>query len=264
MLTSRLQCCRVCSSPICHFWQTVTEARAHSRRSPWDCLRPVQEGLDWWQFVWDVFRKAFPHTCPTSPSTSGPNGWTFSHFQPVVIQRAAKERVIMFTLHPHITHLTQPLYKGCFGPLKQHWRNVCWEYITSSAGRVITRYALFRIAWEKAMTMSNIVTGFRTTGVYPLDPSACSFENVSEKDRLGCESLAERSGLHFIPLYNPARTRVLSSTSYCIWRRTNEPVSENTGGGMHPGKKGGSFAPLDPPWISHWKNLEDKFLPHIC
>ena len=61
------------------------------------------------------------------------------------------------------------------------------------------------------MTMSNIVAGFRTTGVYPLDPSACSFEKVSEKDRLAkCESLAERSGLHFIPLYSPAKKRVQS------------------------------------------------------
>ena len=42
-----------------------------------------------------------------------------SHFQPSVIQRATKERVIMFTLPPHTSRLTQLLDKGCFGPSKK-------------------------------------------------------------------------------------------------------------------------------------------------
>ena len=47
-----------------------------------------------------------------------------SHYQPAAIQRAAEEGVIMFTLPPHTSHLTQPLDRGCFGPLKVHWRRV--------------------------------------------------------------------------------------------------------------------------------------------
>ena len=41
-----------------------------------------------------------------------------THFQPSVVRMAAKEEVILFCLPPHSTHLTQPLDKGCFGPLK--------------------------------------------------------------------------------------------------------------------------------------------------
>ena len=50
-----------------------------------------------------------------------------SHYQPAVIKRAAEEGIIMFTLPPHTSHLTQPLDKGCFGPLKMHWRNECQQ-----------------------------------------------------------------------------------------------------------------------------------------
>ena len=33
--------------------------------------------------------------------------------------------IIIFTLPPNTTHLTQPLDKGVFGPFKQHWRGEC-------------------------------------------------------------------------------------------------------------------------------------------
>jgi len=114
-----------------------------------------------------------------------------SHFQPSVIQRAAVERVIVFCLPPHTTHLTQPLDKGCFGPLKVHWREECWSYICAHPDRVITRYQfseLFGKAWMKAMTMQNIVGGFRTTGVYPFNRSVLI--PVKESRRI---SLAERT-----------------------------------------------------------------------
>ena len=39
-------------------------------------------------------------------------------------------------------------------------------------GKVVTRYQfslLFNHAWMKAMTPHNIMSGFRITGVYPID-----------------------------------------------------------------------------------------------
>jgi len=41
---------------------------------------------------------------------------------------AAKEKVVLFVLPPNTTHLTQPLDKGCFGPLKAKWSEVCHKY----------------------------------------------------------------------------------------------------------------------------------------
>ena len=126
-----------------------------------------------------------------------------SHYQPSVIRSAANEKVIMFCLPPHTTHLTQPLDKGCFGPLKMHWRQECWSYITAHPDRIITLHQfskLFGQAWMMGMTMQNIVAGFHTTGVYPFNHSALSPSKDSKE-----VTFAEKSGSRFIPLYSPAR-----------------------------------------------------------
>ena len=133
-----------------------------------------------------------------------------SHFQPDVINRAAAEGVIMFCLPPHTTHLTQSLDKGCFGPLKAHWREECWAYSTANPGRIITRYQfsqLFGKAWVKGMSMQNIIAGFRITGVYPFDRYVLL---PRESKRV---SLADRTGLKFIPLYSPARRQPSKSSA---------------------------------------------------
>ena len=49
------------------------------------------------------------------------------------------------------------------------------------------------------MTMTNIVAGFRTTGVFPFNCSA--IQTCSKEYRR--ESLAQKTGLQFIPLYSP-------------------------------------------------------------
>ena len=48
--------------------------------------------------------------------------------------------VTLFVLPPNTSHLTQPLDKGIFGPLKLHWREVCHQYLSAHPGRVVTRY----------------------------------------------------------------------------------------------------------------------------
>ena len=84
--------------------------------------------------------------------------WFRHHFLAYAppIRAAAEEQVIVFCLPPHTTHLTQPLDKGCFGPLKMFWREVCQNYLSSNPGRVITRFQfskLFSEAWHMGMTM---------------------------------------------------------------------------------------------------------------
>ena len=58
-----------------------------------------------------------------------------SHYCPSVIHRASKNEVILMALPPNTTHLTQPLDKGTYGPLKIEWRKVCHEYVVQNPGR---------------------------------------------------------------------------------------------------------------------------------
>lgn len=123
-----------------------------------------------------------------------------SHYFPETIHKAAKEQVVIFVLPPNTTHLTQPLDKGCFGPLKVKWREVCHQYTISNPGKVVNRYVFsqpLNQAWMQAMTMTNIVAGFQVTGVYPLSRQV--LQPMQHR-----ESVTEMSGLAFIPLCSPA------------------------------------------------------------
>jgi hypothetical protein len=152
------------------------------------------------------FRHFLAHAPPVRPLLLLMDGHS-SHYQPAVIIRAAEEGIILFTLPPHTSHLTQPLDKGCFRPLKKHWRQECWQYITSNPGKVVTRYQfskLFRVAWEKGLTLTNCISGFRTTGIFPFNRSAVDQSGscgIGEKEKR--LSLPQRTGLQFIPLYIP-------------------------------------------------------------
>ena len=75
-----------------------------------------------------------------------------SNFCPETIQAAATEQVILFVLPPNTTHLTQPLDKGCFGPLKAKWREVCHAYSVNNPGKVICVFA----AVESGLDAGNV------------------------------------------------------------------------------------------------------------
>ena len=54
------------------------------------------------------------------------------------------------------------------------------------------------------MTMTNVISGFRSTGVYPLNCHAMTPASSKPQD-FNPISLSEKTGLKYIPLYSPAR-----------------------------------------------------------
>ena len=132
-----------------------------------------------------------------------------SHYCPATIKYAAKERVILFTLPPNTTHLTQPLDKAIFGPLKVFWRQACHQFVVKNPGVHVTKHnfsSVFSEAWIQALTPKNIVSGFRTTGVYPPDRNAITLPSDVK------QALAQKAGIAYIPLYTPAKRRITSFT----------------------------------------------------
>ena len=132
-----------------------------------------------------------------------------SHYCPEVIRAAANEQVILFVLPPNTTHLSQPLDRSCFGPLKLEWRRVVHEFMTENPGKVVTRYSfseLFSAAWVRSMTMRNIMAGFKVTGVYPFDRGQILlFPGIYHESPP--VSLPEKTGLSYIPMYSPSPHR---------------------------------------------------------
>ena len=73
-----------------------------------------------------------------------------SHYCPETIKQAARHKVVLFTLPPNTTHLSQSLDIGCFAPLKMKWKEECHKFMIDSHGKVVSRYSftsLFRKAW---------------------------------------------------------------------------------------------------------------------
>jgi hypothetical protein len=153
------------------------------------------------------FLKYVPQTRPLLLLLDGHS----SHYCPSTIRLAAEQGILIFVLPPNTTHLTQPLDKGCFSPLKVLWRQACHEFRRMNPGRVVTRFEfsrLFSEVWYEAMSAKNIVASFKTTGVCPFNRQALK---VPGMDREGFtsfqpESLAEKTGLKYIPLYSPSRS----------------------------------------------------------
>ena len=80
--------------------------------------------------------------------------------------------MVMLCLPPHTTHETQPLDTGVFKPLKAQ---VYHNFTQKNPGQVITKFtfnSLFSQAWLLAVTPANVMAGFKTSGVYPLNRSA--------------------------------------------------------------------------------------------
>ena len=98
-----------------------------------------------------------------------------THYQLEVIRYARQQKVLMLCLPPHTTHESQPLDCTVFSPFKTQWRTVCHEFLQANPGKVITNFnfvRLFTKAWTQAVTPANLVAGFKSCGVYPLDSSA--------------------------------------------------------------------------------------------
>ena len=133
-----------------------------------------------------------------------------THYNPSFIRKAAQEKVIVFCLPPNTTHMTQPLDKGAFGPLKMAWAEQCHRYMQLNPGKVVTQFefmALFSKAWCNSMTSTNIISAFRTTGVSPFNRQAVL---VPTKQVFNPKSLATSTGLAFIPLYSPHNKRSMA------------------------------------------------------
>lgn len=140
-----------------------------------------------------------------------------SHFCPETIRQAAKHRVVLFTLPPNTTHLSQPLDKGCFAPLKMKWKEECHKFMIESHGKVVSRFSfagLFQKAWISSMTVQNIQAGFEVTGIYPLNRSKLL------PDQYFDESLVE-DDLPYMPMLTPSRPSMNQMSE-------STPLHENT------------------------------------
>ena len=137
-----------------------------------------------------------------------------SHYCPEVIKMAARVGIIVFTLPPNTTHITQSLDRSCFSPLKLQWRQVVQNFNAQNC-RSVNRYdfcSLFSQAWVNAMIMKNIIAGFRKCRVYPFNRAAI-VPPEEDYSTLKPKAVPEIVGLNYVPVYTPVQHCTESSSA---------------------------------------------------
>ena len=97
-----------------------------------------------------------------------------SHISIELIELAKENYVHLLCLPSHTTHVLQPLNVGVFSSFKHHVGLALNTLLRSSEGRVPTSEDILIIlseAWSKSMTPVNLMSGFRKSGIHPLNPS---------------------------------------------------------------------------------------------
>ena len=169
------------------------------------------------------FRKHFLRYAPTNrPILLLLDGHS-SHYCPDTIKLAAEEGVMVFTIPPHSSHITQPLDKVTYGPLKVVWKQICHDYLTANPGVSIGKHnfsSLLSKAWLQSMSPKNAIAGFKTTGVYP--PNRNAIKLVEDTP-----TLSGKHGIAYIPLYTLAKRKVSQPVSPSTPESSEEELMQN-------------------------------------
>ena len=103
------------------------------------------------------------------------------HLDPESAKLANTLRIDILLLPAHTTHILQVADVAVFRPFEEAWKGQCAkrrrEKRRSSARgdcgiHQTDIIPMAMAAWDRAMTSSNVISGFRRTGIFPFDPLA--------------------------------------------------------------------------------------------
>ena len=166
-----------------------------------------------------------------------------SHFSIEVVQACDEYDIAFVSLLPNATHLLQPLDVAVFGPAKRIWRSVLedWRKESRKKGAIpkeIFPQLLRRLFNSMEERGDNLVSGFRATGLYPLDPTQVLKRLPPTDDNVPGSSLRESFGESVVELL---REHVGASNVTSVKRKRGPKVA--------PGKRV-SLADLQKPQSS--------------
>ena len=108
-----------------------------------------------------------------------------THILVAVIEKAIHDGIHIIKLPPHVTDKLQPLDVTCFSPLKGYWEKSLNDFVSSFGTSKAMPKSMFidllcKI-WHKGLTPSNIISGFKRTGIYPLDTEKFPIERLDAR-----------------------------------------------------------------------------------
>ncbi|XP_069671644.1 uncharacterized protein [Periplaneta americana] len=98
----------------------------------------------------------------------------YSHMTLEAYEFCKKHGIVVVSIPPHTSHRVQPLDVTFFGPLKKAYSQECDLFMKSNFQKMIRPdniAGLFNKAYSNVATIAKAVSGFRASGIYPLDPN---------------------------------------------------------------------------------------------
>lgn len=152
--------------------------------------------------------------------------------------------VVLLCLPSHGTKWLQPCDRAVYKSLKSNWTDECNMFETRYPGRQIKRLQfgdLLRRAWQRSATVSNAVSAFRSTGIYPYDPLAIPDYAYLTCNPLNRRDVSSSSTFSAAPISTPGSPsssfiRPLSSSTPTMPASTSveKPTPTKTLNEIHP------------------------------
>jgi len=114
------------------------------------------------------------------------------------IELMTANNVHPFMFPAHTTHCLQPADKSFFKSLKNNWTNEGIEAVRKTGGRSLGKpgfFSVFTPAWTKSCTVETAQSGFRATGIFPLNRNIIPDSAYAPSDT--SERPPETSEVHF-------------------------------------------------------------------
>lgn len=105
-----------------------------------------------------------------------------------MLEFAIANDIILMCLPSHSTQALQPLDRSFFKPFKVHYRHETQNWVKHHPQTPLKRIhvgALIGNAWTKSAVASNCISGFKITGIFPLNRNAVPehFFQISDKSQ---------------------------------------------------------------------------------
>lgn len=103
-----------------------------------------------------------------------------THLSPEVLDKASDAGIVMVTYPPHTSHKLQPLDLSVFGPLKTYYNQAVEAWLLNNKGNTFDIYSVAEAlgtAYPRAFTPSNVMSGFRKSGIFPFNEAVFTDED---------------------------------------------------------------------------------------
>ena len=163
-----------------------------------------------------------------------------SHVTLDVIELARANDVHLLCLPSHTSHILQPLDIGVFKSFKASYAKACRKYMMDNPGRVITSEVIASLVgktWVESVTPVNILSGFKKSGIFPLNPSEVSDRMLAPSVNFN-PSTSDSASSSASPTFTADQVHLyeqrfsegydLHDPQYELWVKENHPSSSDT------------------------------------